>query len=61
MILGDAEVKFFEFERKQISFFFWIKTLSLKYNNDRFLLFISNLEIILIDNLIDLKWNLKKK
>lgn len=55
MILGDAEVKFFEFERKQISFFFWIKTLSLKYNNDRFLLFISNLEIILIDNLIDLK------
>lgn len=63
MILGDAEVKFFEFERKQISFFFffWIKTLSLKYDNDRFLLFISNLEIILIDNLIDLKWNLKKK
>lgn len=23
MILGDAEVKFFEFERKQISFFFF--------------------------------------
>lgn len=24
MILGDAEVKFFEFERKQISFFFFL-------------------------------------
>lgn len=58
MILGDAEValNFLNLkENKFLFFFFWIKTLSLKYNNDRFLLFISNLEIILIDNLIDLK------
>lgn len=63
MILGDAEValNFLNLKENKFLFSFWIKTLSLKYNNDRFLLFISNLEIILIDNLIDLKWNLKKK
>lgn len=57
MILGDAEValNFLNLKENKFLFFFWIKTLSLKYNNDRFLLFISNLEIILIDNLIDLK------
>lgn len=62
MILGDAEValNFLNLKENKFLFSFWIKTLSLKYNNDRFLLFISNLEIILIDNLIDLKWNLKK-
>lgn len=57
MILGDAEValNFLNLKENKFLFSFWIKTLSLKYNNDRFLLFISNLEIILIDNLIDLK------
>lgn len=49
------KLNFLNLKENKFLFFFWIKTLSLKYNNDRFLLFISNLEIILIDNLIDLK------